>query len=153
MEENLQIKYNKSYFLIAELLAFLAFVFNSVCVIMADRGGPFVAAWMPKFDLFYWLKTIFAVSGLVYYSISRALTSKEVPSHISLITLIILLYSIPFINSLFLIPFAVVLKLFRGTTFYFDDRIAIQGVWSILVLILVLDFFIRLMKIQNNEKN
>lgn len=151
MEENKITEYRKKNFVIAEISACVSFILNTVCVIMANRGGPFAPAWLPRFDSFYWLKTILAASGVFYYLISNAFTSKEVPRYISIITFIILLYSVPFINSLFLIPFASTLKVFRGSTFNFDDRITVQAIWSIPALILVLDLFVRLAKNQKNE--
>ena len=79
-------------FVIAEVLACVTFVLNTICVVTGKmKSGPTMPVWLPDFGLIYWFKTILAVVGIVYLFRSK-LTS---PRHIFVSTLIALFYSIP----------------------------------------------------------
>jgi len=83
-------------FVIAEVLACVTFVLNTVCVVTGEmKHGPTSPVWLPDFGLIYWLKTILAVVGIVYLFRSK-LTR---PRYIFILTLTLLLYSVPVLNS------------------------------------------------------
>jgi len=55
-------------FVIAEVLACVTFVLNTICVMTGEmKYGPTAPVWEPDFGLIYWLKTILAVVGIVYF--------------------------------------------------------------------------------------
>ncbi len=141
-------EYKKKNFIIAEILACVSFVLHTICVVTAERGGSCAPAWVPKFNLIYWLKTISAAIGLFYFFISRVFSIKQIPRYISISTLIILFYSIPIINTTFLLLFAIIFKIIRGSTFEYEDRIVIQIIWLIPALIVAIDILINLIKVR-----
>lgn len=135
-------------FVIAESLATISFILNTICVITARQlygaGSP---TWLPHFGLMYWLKTILAGIGLIYLFISRVFSAKYCSRFLPIFTLLILLYSIPGVNFIFSLPFNVLFSyknivLDKGVTF--EARIATQIVWSIPLFIVIANLLMKL---------
>ena len=94
MEANKTIECKMNNFVIAEVLACISFILNSVCVITAkDSSGPGSLAWNPDFGLLYWLKTIFAFIGIYCFSKSGIFSSKTTKRYLIISTLVVILYS------------------------------------------------------------
>ena len=155
MEENIKnAETHKIFnFIIAEILACVSFIFNTICVMTADRGGAWAPAWVPKFNLFYWLKTTLAIIGLFYFFTSRVFTTKQIPRYISIFTLIILWYSIPLVNTNFILIVGPLFKALQmlslsPPSFEYEDRIPIQLIWSLPAFIVVINLLIKLARIQ-----
>lgn len=150
--------YKSNNFIIAEILACISFILNTVCVFTAkELHGPGAPAWLPSFGWVYWFKTILAVMGLFYFFTSRVFTAKEIPRYISISTLIVLWYSIPVVNLVFAIaiPFNVLfsgINVVREQGITFESRIPTQIIWSIPMFIVLTDFLIRLIKINQKAR-
>ena len=69
--------YKEKNFILAEILACVSFILNTISVVLAERGGSFAPAWVPIFNWIYWLKTILAAMGLFYFLTSKVFTTKE----------------------------------------------------------------------------
>ena len=128
----------------------MSFVLNTVCVASSyGNGGEFGSGWWnTNFNLSYWFKTIAAIIGLFYFFRSRAFTAKHVPRYLSIFTLIILWYSIPIVNFIFLYIPAIIAKGIIHYDFKYEDRIIIQFTWlvSVFLLLLFTDRLIRWLK-------
>ncbi|MDD5513138.1 MAG: hypothetical protein PHD09_05170 [Candidatus Omnitrophica bacterium] len=148
-------------FVIAEVLACVTFVLNTICVVTGERkytAGS--AVWQPDFGLIYWLKTILAVIGLVYLFRSK-LTR---PYHIFISTLVVLFYSIPIVNFILashLNSFLSGSFLLYGTSrdldyssdLIFKGRIPTQLFWSIPMLLIANDLLAKIIsKVRRNSK-
>lgn len=128
--------------IIAEILSCLSFILNTICVYTADKGTSFAPAWVTKLDFFYWLKTISAATGLVYLFISKVFFTKLVSRHLAFFVLIVLLYSIPFINTVFILIMGIIFKALQGSsTLEYEDRIIIQAIWLIPVSFIIINLF------------
>lgn len=141
--------YKKTNFIIAEILACLSFILNTICVVTADRGGPFASAWVTHFGIIYWSKTILAIIGIYYFFTSKVFTAREIPHYISISTLIILWYSIPLINTVLIIIVGTIFKALQGlSTLEYEDRIPIQIIWSVPFFIIVIVLLMKIFKIR-----
>jgi hypothetical protein len=140
MEENKITEYKKKNFIIAVILTSVSFILNTVCVANSHgSGGEFGSVWWnTDFNLFYWIKTIVAIFGLFYFFRSGIFTTKQVPRYLSIFTLIILLYSIPIVNFIFLFIPAIILKGIIHYDFVYKDRVIIQLIWPVFVFVLLL---------------
>jgi len=139
-------------FVIAEVLACVTFVLNTICVVTGKmKSGEMMPVWLPDFGLVYWLKTVLAIIGLVYLFRSKIIH----PLYIFILTLVVLLYSIPVINSFLTFPFDYILSgniMLQGIDYdvniadkkMFDARVYTQIAWSLPVLIIVANLFMKL---------
>jgi len=141
------------YFIIAEILACISFILHTICVVTAERGGSFAPAWITNFNAIYWLKTVSAIIGFYCFFISGVFNTKDISRYISISTLIILLYSLPIINTVFLFIFAIIFKIIRGSTFEYEDRILIQTIWFIPLIFIIGDLCTNLSKKRKNNYN
>ncbi len=140
--------YKKTNFIIAEILACISFILNTICVVTADRGGPFASVWITHFGIIYWSKTILAIIGIYYFFTSKVFTVREIPRYISICTLIILWYSIPFINTVLIIIVGTIFKAIQGSsTLEYEDRIPIQIIWSVPFFIIIRTLLMKIFKI------
>lgn len=139
-------------FTIAEFLACIAFVLTSANVILAKEmhvsGAP---VWMPDFGLVYWIKTILAMLGLCYVFMSKVFANKENPKYIAVLTIILLLYSLPIVNMLFSMPFEALFSTNnkvheQGITY--QSRIPTIAVWAIPFFIVAADIFKKSLRIK-----
>jgi len=143
-------------FIIAELLACVTFVLNTICVVTGERKYTAGSAiWEPHFGLIYWLKTILAVVGIVYFFRS---CKAPVPWYVKFCTLIILLFSVPIINLILTFYPDLIFSgniMLRGQMHYnvseadmryFSARIPTQIAWSIPMLLIANDLIAKLMR-------
>lgn len=151
-----QISFKERNFVIAEVLACASFILNTICVVTGrEMHGPTAPAWLPHFGVIYWSKTVLAVLGLFYFFTSGVFTAKKTLRIISISTLILLLYSIPMVNVglyFFLLLIIMAIKGERYETY--GDRIPVQIMWFIPMVIVMVDLFIRVaLKIGTKDKN
>ncbi|MFH1202078.1 MAG: hypothetical protein V1674_04210 [Candidatus Omnitrophota bacterium] len=154
---------------LVELSAIVAFIFNTICLTtwQTDSGG-FFETHLPDFGLFYLLKTLLALIGLgVFFAIENYNFSlfsfgsdlsfgtrglRFVPEDINPKTkfiytflLIALLYSVPGINALmFNTVGRVIFRNPDSAELILKNRLIIQAIWSIPVLIVAIDFIYNL---------
>jgi len=151
-----QVSFKERNFVIAEVLACTSFILNTICVVTGkELHGEITPPWLPHFGFIYWLKTTLAIVGLFYFIFSRVFTTKSISRYISISTLMILLYSIPFINNwlyFFLLLIVVAIKGERYETF--GDRIPVQIMWSIPMIIVMTDLLrSAIMKFKGSDKD
>jgi CBS domain containing-hemolysin-like protein len=142
-------------FVIAEVLACVTFVLNTICVVTGKiKHGPTAPVWEPDFGLIYWLKTILAVVGIVYFFRSRKYPASLI---IKFFTIVLLLFSLPVINFILTFYPSLIFSgniMLRGTNFdvnyasmrAFNARIPTQATWSIPVFIIMIDLLVRFIK-------
>lgn len=145
-------------FVIAEILACVSFILNTICVITAkELHGPGAPSWLPHFGFIYWSKTILAVIGLFYFFTSRVFTIKSITRYFAILTLILLWFSIPLINSILTLHLDALftgLDVARKQGVTFESRIPTQIVWSIPMFIVMVDLLRRsTIKIKLKSKN
>ncbi len=144
--------YKNRNFLISEVLGCITIILTSINVILAremhSSGAP---VWMPSFGFLYWSKTILAIVGLCYFFTSKVFIDDENPKYISVITLILLLYSLPIINMFFTMPFEILfsgISTARKQGITYESRIPTLIVWAIPAFIVMLDVFKKLFRIK-----
>ena len=148
-------------FVIAEVLACVTFVLNTICVVTGGmKSGEMMPVWLPDFGLIYWLKTVLSVIGLVYLFRSKIIH----PLYIFILVLVVLLYSIPVINSFLTFPFdyilsgAVMVNASELDSNYASDmmfkiRIPTQVFWLMPTLLLLNDLIAKFIKkIKSNKR-
>lgn len=135
-------KIRESRFLIAEILACVSFILNTISVISVTGGGPIGPT--PKFGLIYQIKTLTAIFGIFYFFYSGVFSLKQVSWRKKILTILILLYSIPIINILLNLPLIVLFKKMFNTVFDYREMIISQIIWCIPVLIIAIDIAKRL---------
>jgi len=148
-------------FVIAEVLACVTFVLNTICVVTGERkytAGSSV--WEPDFGLIYWLKTILAVIGIVYFFRSRKYPASLL---IKFFTIVLLLFSLPVINFILTFYPSLIFSgniMLRGINFdvnyasmrSFNARIPTQATWSIPMFIIMIDLLVRFIR-KKTRKN
>ncbi len=151
-EINKEEGYRNKKFIIAEILACIAFILNTICVLTAKEiHGPGAPAWLPHFGIVYWFKTTLAIIGLFYFFTSGVFITKKMPRYISISTLIILWYSIPVVNFFFNIIFNMLfsgISIARKEGITFQSRIPTQIIWSIPVFIVAIYLLVKSLKIK-----
>lgn len=142
--------YKNTNFIIAEILACLSFVLNTICVVTAKNAtGPFAPTWLPNFSFIYWFKTILAVVGIFYFFTSRVFITKEIPRYISISTLMILWYSIPVTNLVLHSPITIIFSKIQGSSdITYESRIPTQITWSIPMFIVTVNLLKQLYSIK-----
>lgn len=141
---------DKRNFIIAEVLACTSFILNTICVITAERGGPFASAWVTNFGLIYWFKTLMATAGLFYFFTSRAFITREISRYMSILTLIILWYSMPLANAAFVLIAGTIFKAIQSSSasLQYEDRIPIQIIWAIPAFMIAINLLAKLPNIK-----
>jgi len=141
--------YKNNRFIIAEILACVTFVLNTICVVTAKEiHQSFSPVWLPNFGLIYWLKTILAIVGIFYFFSSAVFIAKKGSHYISIPTLAILRYSVPGVNFLLYFPIAMLFIVDKNQTAYqaYGVRIPVQIIWSIPAFLVAVDFIKKLVK-------
>lgn len=150
-----EINYKNRNFIIAEILACITFILNTICVLTAkELHAPWAPPWLPGFVLGYWLKTFLAVVGLSYFFKSKVFIAREKPRYVSISTLIVLWYSIPGVNLVFNFLFDILfsgIDVVREQGVTFESRIPTQIIWSIPMLIVLADLLMKVIKIIKSE--
>ena len=154
--ENAKSEVNYKYFIIAEVLAVVSFILNTINVILTKEGsGPYSAVWV-QFGPIYWLKNLAVIFGLIYFFKSHIFWKRGWTLIVSCGTLLIIAYSIPVINFAFQFISEEVYRYFwiGALTPQYQNRITIQAIWSIPVAIPLADLIRRLILcfIKNEKK-
>jgi len=160
-------KFKILFFRLVELFAIVAFTFNTICLTTWDTN---TSSWyiLPDFGLLYLCKTLLALIGLgLFFAIenynlflslfvldlfSSTRGLRFVPADIKpktkfiyICLLIALLYSVPGINALmFGLASHVIFRNPDSAVLIFKNRLIIQSIWSIPVLIVTINFIYNL---------
>jgi len=129
------------YFIFAEILACASFILNTISVVTLEGSSPIEL--VPKFDFIYQLKTILAFVGIFCFFLSRGFSLKLIPWYIRVLTIFVLLYSIPIINMFLVLPVAVVFRKFLNSSFGYREMIISQIIWGVPFLAITRDVFMR----------